>query len=200
MAGEEVAGCNCDWGCPCQFNALPTKGRCDGVAGHLVREGLFGTVRLDGIRFVELFWFPGPVHEGNGTYQLIVDETATAEQKQALEAITSGREGGMPFEIYAAVTPNKLEPLSAAITFESDREGRRAIVRVTGLVDLQVEPIKNPVSGEEHRARIVLPDGFEFKEAEVANTAGLRVQSTPPLVYEYSGTYAQLNEFNWSNG
>ena len=62
MAGEEVAGCNCDWGCPCQFNALPTKGRCDGVAGHLVREGLFGTVRLDGIRFVELFWFPGPVH------------------------------------------------------------------------------------------------------------------------------------------
>src|SRR5438093_9848552 len=187
MAGEEVAGCNCDWGCPCQFNALPTKGRCDGVAGHLIREGHFGAVSLDSVRFVELFWFPGPVHEGNGTYQLIVDEGATAEQKRAIQDITSGAEGGMPFEIYAAVTPNKLEPLSATIAFESDREGRKAIVRVTGLVDLQIEPIRNPVTGEEHRARIVLPDGFEFKEAEVANTAALRVQSAPPLVYEYSG-------------
>jgi hypothetical protein len=23
--------CNCDWGCPCQFNAKPTHGNCEGV-------------------------------------------------------------------------------------------------------------------------------------------------------------------------
>src|SRR5690242_10480914 len=30
IAGEEAGGCNCAWGCPCQFNALPTHGRCEG--------------------------------------------------------------------------------------------------------------------------------------------------------------------------
>ena len=29
IAGEQVAGCNCSWGCPCQFNALPTTGHCE---------------------------------------------------------------------------------------------------------------------------------------------------------------------------
>ena len=36
--------------------------------------------------------------------------------------------------------------------------------------ETNIEPIKNPVTGEEHRARIVLPDGFEYKEAEMGNT------------------------------
>ena len=31
IRGEEVGGCNCAWGCPCQFNALPTHGRCEGI-------------------------------------------------------------------------------------------------------------------------------------------------------------------------
>ncbi|MDQ3853186.1 MAG: DUF1326 domain-containing protein [Thermoproteota archaeon] len=30
--------CNCDWGCPCQFNAKPTHGNCEGVAGiHIIK-------------------------------------------------------------------------------------------------------------------------------------------------------------------
>jgi len=29
--------CNCDWGCPCQFNAQPTHGYCDGLSGiHII--------------------------------------------------------------------------------------------------------------------------------------------------------------------
>jgi hypothetical protein len=32
IAGEEFASCNCNWGCPCQFNALPTTGRCEAFA------------------------------------------------------------------------------------------------------------------------------------------------------------------------
>ncbi len=26
LKGPEVAACNCSWGCPCQFNGLPTLG------------------------------------------------------------------------------------------------------------------------------------------------------------------------------
>jgi hypothetical protein len=55
------------------------------------------------------------------------------------------------------------------------------------------------VTGEEHRARIVLPNGFEYKEAEVGNTVYVRVQSDDKVAFEHENTYAQLNAFDWSN-
>ncbi|PWT80713.1 MAG: hypothetical protein C5B58_11075, partial [Acidobacteria bacterium] len=62
-----------------------------------------------------------------------------------------------------------------------------------------VEPIKNPATGEEHRARIALPNGFEYKEAEMGNTVNCRVTAGDKLTFELKNTYAQLNEFDWSN-
>ena len=35
--------CNCAWGCPCQFNALPTHGRCEAMVAVRIREGHYGT-------------------------------------------------------------------------------------------------------------------------------------------------------------
>lgn len=200
MAGEEVNSCNCAWGCPCQFNALPTHGRCEALIGFQIREGSFGTTRLDGVRFAQVVWFPGPMYEGQGTRQLIIDEQATPDQRAALLAIDSGAHGGALFMIFAAVCPNGLAPVFAPITLQSDRARRQALLHIPGLGDIRTEPIKNPVTGEEHRARIVLPQGFEYTEAEMGNALTLRVQSTPPLVFEHANTYAQLNAFDWSNG
>jgi hypothetical protein len=62
-----------------------------------------------------------------------------------------------------------------------------------------IEPIKNPVTGEEHRARISLPNGFEYKEAEMGNTVHCRVDAGDKFTFELKNTYAQLNAFDWSN-
>src|SRR5690348_519311 len=78
IKATEFANCNCIYACPCQFNALPTNGNCHAAGAWQVEEGHFGTVRLDGLRAVALYNFPGPVHEGNGTMQVIVDERADA--------------------------------------------------------------------------------------------------------------------------
>jgi hypothetical protein len=53
----------------------------------------------------------------------------------------------------------------------------RKMSRIEGIVKTDVEPIKNPATGEEHRARIVLPNGFEYKEAEMGNTVDSRVSA-----------------------
>ena len=42
IAGEEIASCNCAWGCPCQFNALPTTGRCEAFVAWRIDKGHFG--------------------------------------------------------------------------------------------------------------------------------------------------------------
>ena len=199
IAGEAVGSCNCSWGCPCQFMALPTHDRCEGMLGVHIQEGYFGDTQLDGVRFARIYWFPGPVHEGNGTRQMIIDEQATPDQRAALIAMDSGTQGGAFFEILAAISTNQFETVFAPITLEIDRERRRATLSVPDILEVRTEPIKNPVSGEEHRARIVLPDGFEFKEAEMANAVSLRVHSGEKLSFQYTDSYAQLNELDWSN-
>jgi hypothetical protein len=143
--------------------------------------------------------WPGPIHEGNGTRQAIIDEQTTEEQRTALIALISGTQGGGAFEIFAAVCPNQRETLFAPITFQSDRERRQGRFHIPGLAEFRAEPIKTRVTGQEHRARIVLPGGFEFEEAEMANAVSLKVEAGSPLTFEYANTYAQLNAFDWSN-
>ena len=50
IKGREFGNCNCSYGCPCQFNALPTHGHCRGLAVFDIEEGFHGTTRLDGLR------------------------------------------------------------------------------------------------------------------------------------------------------
>lgn len=198
MSGEEIASCNCAWGCPCQFNALPTTGRCEALVAWRIEKGHFGDTPLDGVVFASVLWFPGPVHDGNGKALHIVDKKATATQRSAIEALLSGQHGGTAFEIFAAVTPNKLGTVSAAITFESDREARVGKISIPGVGETKIEPIRNPVTGETHRARIDLPDGFEYKLAEVGNTVACSVSSAG-VSFELANTYAQLNRFDWKS-
>ena len=198
IAGEEVATCNCAWGCPCQFNALPTHGQCEAFMGVRIREGHFGTTKLDGLTFAAAIWFPGAVHEGRGIGQLAVDVKATPEQRAALETIVSGKAGGMPWEIFAAVTETFLETLSLPIEFETDREARLARLHAPGLGDFRVEPIKNPVTGEAHRALIKLPNGFEYKEAEMGNALSMQARVGDKTL-KNQNSYAQLAAIDWSN-
>jgi hypothetical protein len=197
MTGEEVVTCNCAWGCPCQFNALPTRGFCDGWLTCHIEDGAFGNVKLPGVRFAGMVWFPGAVHEGKGTFQLVIDSAATPDQRSAVSAIVSGKHGGSLFEILAAICPTVLETIYAPISFNVDREKRIASVNIPRIASSAIEPIKNPVTGEEHRARIVLPQGFEYKEAEMGNAVHFQVSVGSKM--DYSNTYAQLNRFNWSN-
>jgi len=89
--------------------------------------------------------------------------------------------------------------LFAPISFKVDRDKRRATVQIPGIAESDIEPIKNPITGEEHRARIVLPDGFEYKEAEMGNTVSCRVSGGGKLTYELKNTYAQLHASNCSS-
>jgi len=90
IKGREFVNCNCAYGCPCQFNALPTHGYCMGVAGFQIDAGYCGVTRLDELRAVWMGQWPGPIHEGHGTMQILIDERANAAQREALRKIFHG--------------------------------------------------------------------------------------------------------------
>ena len=184
VSGTHFVNCNCDYGCPCQFNALPTAGNCRAVAAWQIDQGHFGDVKLDGLRMVNTYAWPGAIHQGNGEMQSIIDERANDAQRKALIAVLQG-EGAMSgmimLQIYRSMCSKLHPPLFKPIEIAVDIVKRTANLKIPGVVETTVEPIKNPVTGAEHRARIDLPMGKEFNLAEVASgtteaTAAVRLQ------------------------
>ena len=199
IAGDEVVSCNCAWGCPCQFNALPTNGPCEGVTAFEIHEGHFGEVRLDGVRFARIYSWPASIPEGNGTRLTIIDDRSAADQRAALVALDSAKHGGRYFKIFASVCPNLLEPIFASLEIATNRAKRRAQVIVPDVLETLVEPIISPSSGRQYRARIVLPDGFEFKRAEMGNTVRFEVKTPREVAMRTRIATRNLTLSIWSN-
>ncbi len=198
IKAREFANCNCDYGCPCQFNALPTHGSCEAVAGFDIKEGHFGETRLDGLRAVYIAKWPGPVHEGNGTAQVIIDKRANEAQREALRKIMYGEEtepGATMFNVFMSMTTKVYDPLYRDIHFEVDVDNRRADLKVKGLVESKGEPIFNPVTGAEHRARINLDHGFEYITAEMGSGTS-KVTGDIPL--DLTASYGQFANIHLS--
>ena len=192
MRGPEFMNCNCDYGCPCQFNARPTDGTCQAITGMEIAEGHFGDVRLDGLRWVIVFAWPNPIHEGNGSMQAIIDERADESQRAALVEILHGREtepGATMLQVFSTTMTAVHDPVYLPIDIEIDVEERTARVGVADRVESKVEPIRNPVTGNPHRARINLPNGFEYITAEVAS-ATFRTHGV--IAHDYADAHAQL--------
>ena len=171
IKGPKIAACNCDYGCPCEFNARPTHGVCEGLEAHRIDEGYFGDVRLDGAIIAARYRWPGPVHEGGGIVQGVIDERTTPEQREALIQILSGKEQEPTtvFNIYGSTIARELDLIVAPIEFSADFKARTGGFRVPGIMEMSLEPIRNPVTGKPHFAQIRLPNGFEFREAEMAS-------------------------------
>lgn len=192
IKGPELATCNCDFSCPCQFNALPTHGDCRAAVAMRIDEGHFGDVPLAGLHWVTLVAWPGPIHEGNGDCLPVIDERADERQREALLTILSGEEtapGATIFSVFATTFATMHPPQFKPITFSADIPARVGHFAVPGLMEAKAGPILNPVTGRPHRARVVLPEGFEYREAEYADGAA---RAGAPVTLDWASGHAHF--------
>ena len=190
--------CNCECGCPCQFSRLPTHGNCHATIFIHVDRGRFESESLDGVRWGVIAAWPGPIHKGNGRMQVIIDEHATAAQRAAVESIAHGKAsepGKLAWSIYGAMTSTFLPTLSRPIDLIFDYDNRTASIRVPGVVDETIDPLRNAVTGDPHRALLKLPNGFEFTEAEVASG---RTKTSGNIMLDLNETHAHFARVHWS--
>src|SRR5438309_1096075 len=165
IRAHEFSNCNCSYGCPCQFNGLPTYGHCRAVVGFHIQTGNHGATRLDGLKVAGIFTWPGPIHLGHGEAAVIVDSRANDDQRNALLRILTGQDtepGATIFNVFASTLEKVHDPIFAPIDFEVDVAARKARLVVPGVTEGRGEPILNPVTGAQHRARIDMVDGFEY--------------------------------------
>jgi hypothetical protein len=192
IRGPEISTCNCSWGCPCQFNSLPTHGHCRAGVAMRIDEGHFESTSLNGLHWAAMFAWPKAIHEGNGEALLILDEQASEAQREALLAILSGATsvpGATMFSVFASTLTKLHEPVTARIEFDLDYNNWTGHFSVPGYLEAHAAPITNPVSGASHRARVILPEGFEYREAEFVSS---RTQGQGPIPLDWTEGHGHI--------
>jgi hypothetical protein len=191
-----LQACNCDYGCPCEFSAPPTRGFCEGTGAWRIIKGACEDVALDGVSVAFAAHWPKAIHEGNGTLILFIDEGASAKQREAILTICSGQAGGLPFEILATTFSKVLDPIFAPIQFNLN--GRDSSVRIGDALNVALEPIKNPVTREPESVRVEHATGFIFKSAEAVSGRECRV-NVPGLSFSWPDKAGFVTRVNYGN-
>jgi hypothetical protein len=196
IEGKYIEYCSCDLGCPCESMADPTQGHCTGMVGFKIDQGHCDSTRLDDLAVLATFYFPRAIHHGQGVMHPIIDERADAAQKDAIFYILSGADQavGTMFQIFSTIIETIKDPLFAPIEFEWDLDKRRARIEVPAAVRAHSEPIRNPVTDQEHRMLTVLPDGWVFHEAE--NVAGF-AKGIGPIRFDLNRRHSSMANVAW---
>lgn len=192
LKGTVLIACNCAYGCPCNYNARPTTGDCEGGWTWIFETGEVDGVRLDGLGVAVFADWPAAIHEGGGVATAYIDERADDEQRATLTRIARGEVGG-PWAIF--INTYELDgphPTRFDVTL-SEHTSRYEIGEVA---KLQMEPIRNPVSGDESYPSVRLPQGLVFNEGYYATSSTFTVKDG--VSYDHSGKNTEYAPFSYA--
>jgi hypothetical protein len=192
-SAEIISACNCDWGCPCNFDAPPTYGNCDGGWALKIRKGECDGTRLDGLAFALMASWPGAIHHGKGTAKIWIDNSSSKEQRRLLEQIVKGNFKGSPWPVFAPTFDMWLG--TEFVPFDWNFDGASSSFKAGDQVMAVLEKIRNPVTGDEFTAKILLPKGITVKELNPTSSRTFSVFSRG-LKYSYPGKNAWYSVTN----
>ena len=138
--------------------------------------------------------WPGAIHEGNGVAAIFLD--GTDEQREALVAILTGEDPGLPWEILAATISEIHGPFSVPIEITDD--GTDSHVRAGDMLEIKMESFTNPVSGEKHEVHMLLPDGLIFTDGKIATTSVHKLDADG-ATFDHAGNNAYYSVVVWSS-
>lgn len=193
LKGIVLVACNCDYGCPCNFNARPSSGKCEGGWTWHVQEGSFGGVSLDGLNFSIYVNWPGAIHEGNGEALVLVDERADDAQRRAISTLIGGKVGG-PWGILAWTWPTIHGP--KPVQYEIELNGIETRMKAGTSLNVESTLIKNPVTGAVVHPGVLLPEGIIVKRADLGCSKVFRVDDG--ISMDHSGQYTAIGPFDYS--
>jgi hypothetical protein len=82
------------------------------------------------------------------------------------------------------------------VAFEINLAEQRSHVKAGDILELEMEPIRNPVTAAEVKPGAVLPEGFITKDPRFAASKLFRVADG--VHYDHSGKYAAVGSFEYT--
>ena len=139
--GLMFENCTCQLVCPghLHFSQTCTHERCVGYWAIRVDDGAYGSVPLTGLRAFIAFDAPQRMMDGDWTEVVVIDESAAAQQRAALDTILRGQAGG-PWGLLAKFVGTWLETRYLPIAFTHEDTTHRA--EIPGLLTTSVTNIK----------------------------------------------------------
>jgi hypothetical protein len=192
LKGLVLIACNCDYGCPCNFNARPSHGKCEGGWTWHIERGSFQDVTLDGLNFSVYVNWPGAIHEGNGEAVILVDERANEVQRRAIATLMGGQVGG-PWAVLAWTWPKMHGPL--AVPYEIEFNGIGTKIKAGSVLEVESTTIRNPVNRAEVHPGVILPEGIIVKRADLGCSKVFRVSEG--IRMDHSGQYTAIGSFDY---
>jgi len=193
LKGTVLIACNCDYGCPCNFNAPPSHGKCEGGWSWHVDKGAFDGVSLDGLNFSLFAKWPGAIHLGNGEALMFIDERADERQRKAIARLLTGEVGG-PWGILGKTWP-KVHG-TKFVTYNLQEKGLSTTLKGGNCFELEYTTIKNPVSGADAHPAMTLPEGMIVKQADLGASRTFRLNDA--ITFDHSGKYTAIGKFDYS--
>ena len=109
----------------------------------------FASIRATLETWRSMAW-PGPIYEGNGEIQAIIDERADGKQRDALVTILYGgetSEGATHWWVYRMMSSTVHPPLFKHIEFDVNIERRKARIVIPDVLESTARPIRSPATG-----------------------------------------------------
>lgn len=194
LKGDAIGACSCDWGCPCNFDAPPTKGWCHGGYSFHINEGNFNGTRLDGLNVGFFANSPAALHLGNVVGYLLMDEKADETQRAALMEIYGGNVGG-PFAALASLLVKVIGPEYVPVQWKFDGPNSYAVFG--DRAETRLADIENPVTGDKSGFTLKMTAGLLTDEAELMKSSVFKINH-PDMKYEHSGQYGETFHFNYA--
>ncbi len=196
LRGKGYEFCNCLPGCTCNFSGFPTSsdGSCKAaVANHIV-EGYCGDIDLSGLKVIAILDWPKAIHDGNGKAVFVVPPAVSDDQLGCLAQIFTGQLGGLPWSILGT-TFEVAGVVRAEV--EIDDDGINSGFRAEGVGEATGGTMKNPVSGEDHRAAIVLETGFIWTRGDCGQ-GSFHVEAEG-ITLDFQDSNWIYYDFDWTN-
>lgn len=201
VEGDWFDVCSCDVPCPCTFAQAPTNNRCEGVLAYHIQQGSYGDTSLDGLNILAVSEFEGNIWGGEtkAVMGIFLDERASDEQREALQAIWGGKAGGFPGE-FAKLIGDLRGVETAPITFEVDEDLASWSAEIPGKVTASAEALTGPMTPEGKRVQTLNAPGSETGPGTVATWGRASADTVDAygFKWEWAGQSSKHIPFDWS--
>jgi hypothetical protein len=195
IAGTYFESCNCEAICPCRKidgvrGGRSTYAECLGVLSWVIKDGRADDLSLDGLKVAFATRYHDDEPGSPWRFVMYIDARADAAQRDALEAIFTGRLGGDALKHFPWAWKESDRVAVRQVEIEVSHEPRRQWLRIRDHVTVN---IRDAWAGTE-TVTCVIPGHQESGEELIADE--LRVDDGP-LRYAFRGNCGYAAPFDY---
>ncbi|MBI2525950.1 MAG: DUF1326 domain-containing protein [Candidatus Rokubacteria bacterium] len=195
VSGQALELCNCAVLCGCWLGpAKPDQGWCGGTFVFDIQRGTADGVDLAGKKVALSAEWPGDFWSGKGKARLYIDESATAAQRRELEAIFSGKKGGLFEPLLGGIISMWLP---ARVTKIAVEHGESPSATVGDVGHVSMRPLKDGTGKPTRIEGAAAQAAFQIDRMHVASSKGSRWSD--PELRAWEGDSGNLIAFDWKS-